>query len=189
MSNIITSGWTNCFDFKHDMSGNPTSHFEVWIDGKQIKRTKRRRQIGYNGYTSTAADMELGAHVRGLFGEDVVIVLDPSQHPFPFGDKKPQVDRIDRSGSNIRHYLVVNGTAEEFYASEQAIRMRLMGLVPEFLRAHRHTIKNVAELTVAQADVTVLLGVTARDGSASATGSYMADDILKTALLAAIESL
>lgn len=188
MSMIITNAWTNCYDFDHDMSGNPTSHIEVWVNGEQVMRSRRRRQIGYNGYTSEAADGQLRAHVKRVYG-NAEIVRDPVEHPFIFGDDKPRVDRINRSGSNVRHYLIIDGTPEMFWSTEQAIRMRLMGLVPEFLRVHRHTINNAARLIVAQEDVTALLGVNARDSSANATGSRVADDILKAALLAAIKAI
>lgn len=186
MSMIITNAWTSCYDFAHDMSGNPTSHLEVWVNGKQVMRSKRRRQIGYNGHASEAADGELRAHVKRVYG-DAAIVLDPVEHPFIFGTDKPYVDRIDRSGSNVRHYLIISCTPEMFWDTEQAIRMRLMGLVPEFILAHRHTINNAAQLAVAQADVTELRGITTRDSSV--TGLRAADEILTAALLNAIKSM
>lgn len=185
MSVILTNAWTSCYDFAHDMSGNPTSHLEVWVNGEQILRSKRRRQIGYNGYTSEAADGELRAHVKRVYG-NAEIVLDPAEHPFIFGEDKPYVDRINRSGSNVRHYLIISCTPEVFWDTEQAIRMRLMGLVPEFIRAHRHTINNASRLIVAQADVTGLRSITPRDSSV--TGLRAADEILKAALLGAISS-
>jgi len=35
-------------DFHHDVYGNPTSHFEIWADGRLMHKTKRRSQCGYH---------------------------------------------------------------------------------------------------------------------------------------------
>lgn len=59
MNNIIATAGYTAGDFSRDSNGNPTAHYEAWINGDVVHTTKRRAQIGYSGHSHGGAECRL----------------------------------------------------------------------------------------------------------------------------------